>query len=57
MLYIMLQREKASPEQVISQEHVRRELPPEEHWPGCGVSGKNADHLPLGWVRPISVTS
>ena len=56
-LYIMLQREKAGPEQVIDQEHLRQELPPEEHWPDCGVSGKNADHLPLRWVRPISITS
>ena len=33
MLYIVLQREKAGPEQVIDQEHLRPELPPEEHWP------------------------
>ena len=57
MLYVVLQREKAGPDQVIDQEHLRWELPPEEHWPGCGVSGKNTDHLPLRWVRSISITS
>ena len=57
MLYVVLKREEAGPQQVIDEEHMRRELPPEEHWPGCGVSGENADHLPLGRLRPVPITS
>ena len=56
-LYVVLQREEAGPEQVIDEEHLRRELPPEKHWPGCGVLGKNADHLLLGRLKPVPITS
>ena len=57
MLYVVLKWEEAGPEQVIDEEHLRRERPPESYWPGCGVSGEDADHLPLGWRRPVSITS
>ena len=46
-LYIMLQREKAGLELVIDQEHLRRELPPEEHLPGCGVLGQECGPSPV----------
>ena len=29
MLYVVLKREEAGPEQVVDEEHLRRELPPE----------------------------
>ena len=47
----------AGPQQVIDEEHLRQELPPEEQWPCCGVLGVNADHLRLGRSRPVLITS
>ena len=57
MLYVVLKREEAGPKQVIDKEHLGRELPPEEHWPSYGVAGENADHLPMGRLRRVSITS
>ena len=53
----MLKWEEAGPEQMIDEKHLRRELLPEKYGSCCGVTSENADHLPLGRLRPILITS
>ena len=42
---------------MIYEEHLRRELPPEKYSSCCGISSETADHLPLCWLWPISISS